>query len=197
LDIGTGTGDLLFDAARVTRGKGFFVGLDFSLGMLQLARAKQSRFSQNRGTAFVLGSAMSAPFKDGSFDGAMAAFVLRNVSDLALLFAEAFRVLKPGAKFVSVDMFPPDTGWFSTLYSVYFHRLMPRIGAWLARDRDAYQYLSDSVRRFYAPENVRTLIEQAGFKPVTVRKYLRGAVCMHIADKPDPACRSSPNKASS
>jgi demethylmenaquinone methyltransferase/2-methoxy-6-polyprenyl-1,4-benzoquinol methylase len=129
---------------------------------------------------------MSAPFKDGSFDGAMSAFVLRNVSDLRLLFAEAFRVLKPGAKFVSVDMFPPDKGWFSTFYSVYFHRLMPRIGAWLARDRDAYQYLSDSVRRFHAPENIVILIEQAGFKPVTVRKYLRGAVCMHIADKPNP-----------
>jgi demethylmenaquinone methyltransferase/2-methoxy-6-polyprenyl-1,4-benzoquinol methylase len=186
LDFGTGTGDLLFDAARATGGNGFFVGLDFSFRMLQLARAKQSRIARGDCTGFVLGSAMFAPFKDDSFDGAMSAFVLRNVSDLKLLFAEAFRVLKPGAKFVTVDMFPPKTGWFSALYAVYFYGLMPRIGALLARDRDAYQYLSDSVRRFHPPENVTTLIEQAGFKPVTVRKYLSGAVCMHIADKPQP-----------
>jgi demethylmenaquinone methyltransferase/2-methoxy-6-polyprenyl-1,4-benzoquinol methylase len=61
---------------------------------------------------------------------------------------------------------------------------MPRIGALLARDREAYQYLSDSVRRFYQPEQVTDLIEQAGFKPVTVRTFLSGAVCMHIANKP-------------
>lgn len=186
LDIGTGTGDLVFDAASATGGKGFFVGLDFSPRMLQRARAKQGGFAFDACTGFVLGSAMFAPFKDDSFDGAMSAFVLRNVSDLTLFFAESLRVLKPGARFVSVDMFPPETGWFSALYSIYFHRLMPRIGALLARDRDAYQYLSDSVRRFHPPEHVTTLIEQAGFKPVTVRKYLRGAVCMHIADKPHP-----------
>ncbi len=186
LDIGTGTGDLVFDAAKATQGNGTFVGLDFSLQMLQLARAKQGRISRGAETEFVLGSAMFAPFKDDAFDGAMSAFVLRNVSDLTLFFAEAFRVLKPGAKFVSVDMFPPQAGWFSALYAVYFHGLMPRIGALLARDRDAYEYLSDSVRRFHPPENVTTLIEQAGFKPVTVRKFLRGAVCMHIANKPRP-----------
>lgn len=186
LDIGTGTGDLVFDAARATGGNGFFVGLDFSLGMLQLAHAKQSRISGGDRTGFVLGNAMSAPFKNDSFDGAMSAFVLRNVSDLTALFAETFRVLKPGAKFVSVDMFPPKTGWFAALYAVYFHGIMPRIGALLARDRDAYRYLSESVRRFHPPENVTALIEQAGFTPVAVRKYLCGAVCMHIADKPSP-----------
>jgi demethylmenaquinone methyltransferase/2-methoxy-6-polyprenyl-1,4-benzoquinol methylase len=184
LDIGTGTGDLLFDAVTAMPGEGFFVGLDFSPRMLQLARAKRSGNSRADCTAFVLGSAMFAPFQEDSFDGAMSAFVLRNVSDITLLFAETLRVLKPGAKFVSVDMFPPDRGWFSALYSVYFHGLMPRIGALLARDRAAYQYLSDSVRRFPPPENVTRLIEQAGFEGVTLRKYLRGAVCMHIARKP-------------
>jgi demethylmenaquinone methyltransferase/2-methoxy-6-polyprenyl-1,4-benzoquinol methylase len=186
LDIGTGTGDLVFDAAKTIGGNGRFVGLDFSLRMLQQARLKQAKISRGSAADFVMGSAMAAPFKDNAFDGAMSAFVLRNVSDLTLLFAEAFRVLKPGAKFVSVDMFPPSAGWFLALYSVYFHGVMPRIGAWLARDRDAYEYLSNSVRRFHPPERVTTLIEQAGFKDVTVRKYLRGAVCMHVADKPRP-----------
>ena len=187
LDIGTGTGDLVFDAAQASQGSGKFIGLDFSLQMLRLARVKRVKLAHGANTMFVMGSAMRVPFKDDTFDSAMSAFVLRNVSDLAALFTEAHRVLKPGGKFVSLDMFPPSAGWFSALYSIYFHSLMPRIGALLSRDRDAYKYLSDSVRLFHPPEKVAVMIEQAGFEKVTVRKFLSGAVCMHIADKPHRA----------
>ena len=186
LDIGTGTGDLIFDAAKAARGNGRFVGLDFSLEMLHLAQAKRAKESFGGNATFTMGSAMASPFKPGVFDSAMTAFVLRNVSDLRLLFAEAFRVLKPGGKFVSLDMFPPSANWFSPLYSVYFHCFMPRLGGLLAGDRDAYQYLSDSVRRFHSPETISAMIAQAGFAQVQVRKFLSGAVCMHSAEKPLP-----------
>lgn len=184
LDIGTGTGDLVFDAAKAANRGGQFIGLDFSLEMLRLARAKRNKFPRGGGTFFVKGSAMITPFKNNVFDGAMSAFVLRNVSDLPLLFKEAHRVLKPGGQLVSLDMFPPSATWFSALYGVYFHGLMPRIGALLARDREAYRYLSESVRRFHTPERVAALIEEAGFEHVNIRKFLSGAVCMHIARKP-------------
>jgi demethylmenaquinone methyltransferase / 2-methoxy-6-polyprenyl-1,4-benzoquinol methylase len=184
LDIGTGTGDLLFDTAKAAHGKGTFVGLDFSLQMLRRAWAKRCRASHSAGACLVMGSAMTVPFKDSTFDGAISAFVLRNVSDLALLFAEAHRVLSPGGKFVSLDMFPPSPSWFSIFYSIYFHCFMPRIGALLAYDRAAYQYLSDSVRQFHPPEKVAAMIEHAGFEQVTIRKFLNGAVCMHSAQKP-------------
>ena len=189
LDIGTGTGDLVFDAVKTLNGQGKFVGLDFSLQMLRLAQAKRDNFLHRASAIFVMGNAMTVPFKSNTFDGAMSAFVLRNVSDLSLLFTEAFRTLKPGGKFVSLDMFPPSATWFSPLYSVYFHCFMPRIGALLARDRDAYQYLSDSVRQFHPPEKVAQFIEQAGFERVAVQKFLSGAVCMHIASKPDLSVR--------
>ena len=129
---------------------------------------------------------MLAPFKNTIFDGAMTAFVLRNVSDLSFFFAEAFRVLKPGGKFVSLDMFPPEQSWFATLYSIYFYRLMPWIGGLLRRIQ-AYQYLSDSVRQFHSPETVADIDLSAGFKQVAIRKFLSGAVCMHIAEKPASA----------
>jgi demethylmenaquinone methyltransferase / 2-methoxy-6-polyprenyl-1,4-benzoquinol methylase len=184
LDIGTGTGDLVLHAAKSMKGKGRFIGLDFSLPMLNLARVKQAHASYGATTRFVMGSAMSAPFRDARFDSAMAAFVLRNVSDLPLLFTETMRVLKPGGKFVSVDMFPPSTKWFATLYSIYFYSLVPHIGGFLAHDRSAYQYLSDSVRNFHPPETITQLLREAGFEQVTLRKFLNGAVCMHIAKKP-------------
>jgi demethylmenaquinone methyltransferase / 2-methoxy-6-polyprenyl-1,4-benzoquinol methylase len=184
LDIGTGTGDLAFNAAEQTRGKGQLVGLDFSRRMLTLAQVKRADVAYGASTVFVMGSAMFAPFRNAVFDGAMAAFVLRNVSDLPLLFTESFRVLKPGGKFVSVDMFPPSASWFAALYSIYFYYLMPRIGGFLSRDRKAYQYLSDSVRQFYPPEKISQLLHAAGFDEIGLRKFLNGAVCMHVATKP-------------
>lgn len=187
VDLGTGTGDLALNAAAIAQGRGVFVGLDFSLPMLRLAQAKRDNDPHGASAAFVLGSAMTAPFKSSRFDGALTAFVLRNVSDLPLFFAEALRVLKPGGRLVSLDMFPPDPGWFATLYSVYFYSLMPRVGGWIAGDRRAYQYLSDSVRRFHSPAKVAEMIRDAGFERVQFQKFLRGAVCMHVAEKPRAA----------
>jgi len=181
LDLGTGTGDLTFTAAQ--SGAGRIVGLDFSLPMLRLAQQKKNNARHGEKVGFVLGSALESPFKDAAFDGVMTAFVLRNVSDLSIFFSHAFRVLKPGGKFVSLDMFPLSRSWFSIFYTLYFYRLVPWIGGLLAHDRNAYQYLSESVRQFYPPEQVAYLIEQAGFKRVTVRKFLNGAVCMHMAEK--------------
>lgn len=182
IDLGTGTGDMIFSAANSTK-EPRLVGLDFSLNMLQLAQSKRSREAESSSVNFIQGSAMASPFKNATFDGAMSAFVLRNVSDLELFFSEAHRVLKPGGRLVTLDMFPPQKNWFAPLYSCYFYRLVPWIGGLLAGDRSAYRYLSDSVRRFHSPEVVSEIIRKAGFTQVTARKFLNGAVCMHIADK--------------
>ena len=185
LDLGAGTGDLTFTAAKKIKGSGRIVGLDFSLEMLKLARSKQSSAKNGEKTCFIQGSATFSPFKDGAFDGVMTAFVLRNVSDLSLFFAHAFRVLNNGGRFVSLDMFPPKKTWFSAFYSLYFYRLVPWIGGLLAHDRVAYRYLAESVENFQPPEKVAELLEQAGFKQISIRKFLNGAVCMHVAEKTD------------
>jgi demethylmenaquinone methyltransferase/2-methoxy-6-polyprenyl-1,4-benzoquinol methylase len=183
LDLGTGTGDLAFAAAQSLRGDARIIGLDFSLAMLNRARQKKSLAPHGDNAEFVLGSALLSPFRGDAFDGVMTAFVLRNVSDLAVFFADAYRVLKPGGKFVSLDMFPPTKTWFSALYAVYFYRLVPRLGGLLARDADAYRYLSDSVRQFDSPEAIADIIRGCGFERVKVKKFLTGAVCMHSAQK--------------
>jgi demethylmenaquinone methyltransferase/2-methoxy-6-polyprenyl-1,4-benzoquinol methylase len=190
VDLGTGTGDMAFNAAKIAGANARIVGLDFSLQMIRLAERKRSRVRRGASIAFLQATALEAPIKSAIFDGAMTAFVLRNVSDLPRFFCEAHRLLKPGGKFVSLDMFPPTSGWFSSLYAVYFYRLMPWLGGLLSTDRKAYQYLSDSVRRFDPPETVATMIEQAGFVEVKIQKFLRGAVCMHVAAKPTAAAES-------
>jgi demethylmenaquinone methyltransferase / 2-methoxy-6-polyprenyl-1,4-benzoquinol methylase len=182
LDLGTGTGDLTFTAGKSLGDQGNVVGLDFSFKMLQLARAKQT--SEKTRTDFLQGSALMTPFRDQVFDGVMTAFVLRNVSDLRLFFVQSFRVLKPGGRMASLDMFPPSKGIFALLYSFYFYHFMPSIGGFIAGDRQAYQYLSDTVRQFVPPERVSELLEQCGFEQVTVQRFLFGAVCLHVANKP-------------
>jgi demethylmenaquinone methyltransferase / 2-methoxy-6-polyprenyl-1,4-benzoquinol methylase len=183
VDLGTGTGDMVFNALKSTQGVPRLVGLDVSLNMLQLACAKRAAQPHGSTAAFVQGSAMASPFKNASFDGAMSAFVLRNVSDLELFFSEACRILKPGGKLITLDMFPPQKNWFAPLYCLYFYRLVPWIGGLLAGDRSAYRYLSESVRNFHSPEVISERIRRAGFAQVTLRKFLNGAVCMHIAEK--------------
>lgn len=183
LDLGTGTGDLAFTAATGVQGSRRIVGLDFSLEMLKLAQAKRAHAPNGGATFFVLGSALAPPFRDRTFDGVVTAFVLRNVSDLKLFFRHAFEVLRPGGKLASLDMYPPSKSLFSVFYSLYFYRTVPCIGQVLAGDRSAYQYLSESVRGFESPEKICLLIERAGFERVTVRKFLCGAVCLHVAEK--------------
>jgi len=184
LDLGTGTGDLTFTAASKIRSGGRIVGLDFSLEMLKLAQAKSAHAANGGATSFVLGSALSPPFRNATFDGAVTAFVLRNVSDLALFFRHAFRILKPGGKFASLDMYPPSKSVFSLFYTFYFYRIVPYIGQLLAGDRQAYEYLSKSVQHFEPPERISLLIQRAGFERVAVTKFLCGAICLHVAEKP-------------
>jgi len=183
LDLGAGTGDLTFTAAKKIHGDARIVGLDFSLRMLELARLKQTLATNGEKVSFIQGSALASPFKDTVFDGVMTAFVLRNVSDLSLFFGHAFRVLKVGGKFVSLDIFPPSHTWFSPFYALYFYRFVPWIGGFLAKDHRAYRYLAESVENFYPPEKVTELLEQAGFKQVRAQRFLSGAVCMHVAEK--------------
>ncbi|MGH7770655.1 MAG: ubiquinone/menaquinone biosynthesis methyltransferase [Candidatus Binatia bacterium] len=182
LDLGTGTGDLALTAAREIKGKIF--GLDFSPEMLRLAQAKKNRLPYGERTVYILGSALAPPFKDEVFDAVITSFVLRNIPDLGLFFLQAYRLLRPGGRLVSLDMFPPSGSIFPFLYSFYFYRLVPWIGAGLARDRCAYQYLSDSVRTFHPPETIAGIIRQKGFERVRIHKFLGGAVCLHIGEKP-------------
>jgi demethylmenaquinone methyltransferase / 2-methoxy-6-polyprenyl-1,4-benzoquinol methylase len=190
LDLGAGTGDLTLTAARKLDGSGRIVGLDVSRQMLKLAQLKQTNAIHGEKTYFVQGNAMFSPFKDSIFDGVMTAFVLRNVSDLPLFFAHAFRVLKTNGRLVSLDMFPPSKNWFSAFYSLYFYRWVPWIGGILAKDRVAYRYLAKSVESFHPPERIAELLEQAGFREVSIRRFLNGAVCLHVATKLNPSPRA-------
>lgn len=184
LDLGTGTGDLALTAAREIKDDGTIVGLDFSFEMLKLAVAKKKKTAAGKSIRYVHGSALAPPFREQNFDVVMTSFVLRNIPELDLFFLQAFRLLKPGGRLLSLEMFPPSTGLFAFFYGLYFYRLVPSLGAILARDRKAYRHLSETVRTFDQPEAIAELIRHAGFDAITIHKWFRGAVCLHLAEKP-------------
>jgi demethylmenaquinone methyltransferase/2-methoxy-6-polyprenyl-1,4-benzoquinol methylase len=184
LDLGTGTGDLALTAGKAIGERGKVIGLDLSLEMIRLAQRKKTREALDEKISYLVGTALSPPFKRETFDGILTAFVLRNITDLKQFFLSAYRLLKPGAGIVSLEMFPPKKAPFSFFYSLYFYYLVPWIGAGLAHDHQAYRYLADSVKGFCPPESITELLEQAGFTEVKVSAYLCGAVCLHRAVKP-------------
>ena len=184
LDLGTGTGGIALTGAREMGSRGKVIGLDISLEMLRLAQEKRRKLPYGDKAAFILGSALRPPFGSETFDGIITAFVLRNITDLNLFFLEAYGLLRPGGRLASLEMFPPTSGPFFFLYSFYFYRLVPWIGACLAGDRPAYQYLSDSVKRFDPPDSISVIIRKAGFAEVKTHRFLKGAVCIHVAEKP-------------
>jgi len=184
LDMGTGTGSLALDACKVVAPDAQIVGLDFSPAMLEHARAQTNKMGYDGRAAYVLAHARTTPIRNESFDAVMSAFVLRNVGDLQAFFHESYRVLKPGGRMVSLDMYSPPRSLFSGLYWLYFGKLMPLIGSTLSRDPTAYRYLSESVRSFVAPTTVAATIASTGFVETQTVPYLRGAICLHLAAKP-------------
>lgn len=184
LDLGTGTGDLALAACPAVGPRGRVFGLDLSWPMLTHAQTKKTNTRYGERSAYVWGSATAAPFADASFDSVISAFVLRNIAELERFFTEAYRVLKPGGRIATLDMFPPPRGIFSCLYWLYFRGLMPWIGAGVARDQRAYRYLADSVRDFASPVMIASQMRDLGFREVRTARYLRGAICLHVGTKP-------------
>ncbi|MGI9538941.1 MAG: ubiquinone/menaquinone biosynthesis methyltransferase [Miltoncostaeaceae bacterium] len=174
LDCCTGTGDLAFDLADRAPG-GSVVGVDFSERMIALADKKAR--TRNDGVRFEVGDVMSLGHDDDSFDAATVAFGIRNVSDLDGGLREMARVVRPGGRVVVLEITVPEH--LQRFYGVWFDRLVPRLGALLGRDADAYRYLPASVRRFPAPPALAARLAGSGLEDVRWRTFAGGIVALH------------------
>jgi demethylmenaquinone methyltransferase/2-methoxy-6-polyprenyl-1,4-benzoquinol methylase len=174
LDCCTGTGDLALDLAERAVG-GEVVGLDASPRMLELARAKAAAAGQN--ATFVEGDACALPFEDDTFDAATVAFGARNLPDLDRGLAEMARVVRPGGRVVVLEITTPRH--LRPFYRLWFDRVVPRLGALVARDRAAYSYLPASVRRFPEPPELAARMAAAGVRDVRWRTFAGGIIALH------------------
>ena len=126
-----------------------------------------------------VGDAQALPLPDASADAYMIAFGIRNVADVGKALTEARRVLKPGGRFVCLEFSKPVSEALSAAYDAYSFRFIPRIGEWIAGERDAYQYLVESIRRFPDQPSFAGMMRQAGFGRVEWSNLTGGVAAVH------------------
>lgn len=164
LDVACGTGDLCRDLERLGRHRA--IGVDFSAGMLAHAHTS---------APLVRADALRMPVPDASADGVTCGFALRNFTSLPEFFAECARVLRPGGRFAFLDPARPGFAPFRIGNDLWFHRIVPRIGAALG-DAEAYRYLPASTAYLPEPEVMLTMLRRAGFGELERRTMMLGAV---------------------
>ena len=170
LDLCAGTLDLAATLAREPAFAGRVVGADFVVPMLVRGKGKTARARP------VAADALTLPFADGRFDGAMCAFGVRNLTDPDAGLVEAARVLRPGARLVVLEFTTPRSGLLRDLYLFYFRRVLPAIGRVMSKHRDAYTYLPESVLQFPDPADLARRFAAAGFEGVGY-ELLTGGIC--------------------
>ncbi len=187
LDVAGGTGDIAFRLlGRLRRDANtplpkVFV-CDVSDAMLSVGRARAARHPEfTPALNWLCGNAERLPMGDRAVDIYTIAFGIRNVTDVAQALNEAYRVLRPGGRFLCLEFSTVIVPGLDTLYDHYSFGVLPQLGRAIAGDRDAYQYLVESIRRFPDQATFGSMIEDAGFANVQIRNLSGGIAALHSA----------------
>jgi len=182
LDLATGTGDMIVAAKKFLPEAKIF-GLDFCEPLMRLAQEKVNGRFDHQQVNWIQGDAMELPFEDNSLVGAFTAFALRNVISVKQLFAELYRVIRPGGKVVSLEMVRQKNPMLRKFFSFYFNSIIPRLGRWFTSYPDAYSYLPLSIENFYTSDGLSELISGIGWKNVQHKPLMFQNVAIHVAEK--------------
>jgi demethylmenaquinone methyltransferase/2-methoxy-6-polyprenyl-1,4-benzoquinol methylase len=187
LDLASGTGDISFSIAKKLSNRDIsdyqIVASDINPEMLKVAkqRALDKNFLDN--FTFKEINCEEIPFDNNSFDYITIAFGIRNVTDREKALKEIYRVLKPGGKFLCLEFSEVDNKNLKSIYDFYSFNIIPKIGKYVAKDEDSYQYLVESIRKFPNAEEFSQLIDKAGFTKTSYEKLNSGIVAIHQAYK--------------
>ncbi len=184
LDLAGGTGDLALKEAQMVGESGQVVLADINAAMLQRGRDRVIDSGFVNRVESVQCNAEMLPFVDNHFDCITIAFGLRNVTDKAAALASMQRALKPGGRLCILEFSKPVYEPLEKLYDFYSFKLLPRMGELIARDRESYQYLAESIRMH--PDQLalkQIILEQGGFDEVEVHNLSGGIVALHRAFK--------------
>jgi demethylmenaquinone methyltransferase/2-methoxy-6-polyprenyl-1,4-benzoquinol methylase len=157
-------------------------GLDFCPPMLERAQVRARREARGR-SRFVEGDVMAMPFADSSFEGATMGFSLRNVVDVDATLREILRVLRPGARFVSLDVSKAPNRAFKRLFDFYFYGIVPVVGGIVGGSRAAYAYLPSSLTHHPNAMELRERFSRAGFANAGHVSLMGGSIAIHHGTK--------------
>jgi demethylmenaquinone methyltransferase/2-methoxy-6-polyprenyl-1,4-benzoquinol methylase len=181
LDLCCGTGDVVFHLLR-TDPTLRVTGIDFCVPMLDGARARATK-EPHCDAAFVEGDVMALPFEENTFDGATMGFSLRNVVDIDTVLCEIHRVLKPGARFVNLDVSKARNKVWKRCFDVYFYQIVPIIGQIVGGSKQAYTYLPQSLTNHPNADDLRARFERCGFHDAGVVRLMGGAIAINYGSK--------------
>jgi len=181
LDLCCGTGDLVFGLLRRDRSL-HVTGIDFCAPMLERARERAHRAHSS--ASFLEGDVVQLPFADETFDGATMGFSLRNVVDIDAVLRETLRVLRPGRRFVNLDVSKAPNPTFKRFFDLYFYRVVPLIGGIIGGSRQAYSYLPNSLTHHPNAQELRARFERAGFVNAGYVPLMGGSIAIHYGDRP-------------
>ena len=179
LDVAGGTGDIAFRAAGAA-GPGFRATVcDINAEMLEVGRGRAAARHLDDRVSFVEGNAEALAFPDRGFDGYTIAFGIRNVPRVELALREAFRVLKPGSRFLCLEFSTVDIPGLDRLYDWFSFKVIPPLGRAVTGDAESYQYLVESIRKFPRPNAFAEMIRSAGYSRVNWQSFSGGIVALH------------------
>ena len=183
LDVAGGTGDIAFRYRKAAGESAKITVCDINKEMLKVGRNRAIDRGYLKGFEWVEGNAESLPFDDREFHLYSIAFGLRNVTHIDNALADAYRVLKPGGQFFCLEFSHLKNAALQKLYDEYSFRIIPKIGELVAKDRDSYQYLVESIRQFPKQAELSARLETAGFENVKVVNLSGGIAAIHIGNK--------------
>tara|TARA_B110001450_G_scaffold248372_1_gene264476 strand:+ start:111 stop:863 length:753 start_codon:yes stop_codon:yes gene_type:complete len=178
LDVAGGTGDISFKFLK-RAGFGHATVLDITENMLIEGRKRAEADQVLDSLNWVVGDAMALPFADNSFDVYTISFGIRNVTRPQEALNEAFRVLRPGGRLMVLEFSQIPVPLVQKAYDFYSFNVIPRMGKLIANDRDSYQYLIESIRKFPNQETFLSMVRQAGFENANYRNLSLGIAALH------------------
>ncbi|WP_347828857.1 bifunctional demethylmenaquinone methyltransferase/2-methoxy-6-polyprenyl-1,4-benzoquinol methylase UbiE [uncultured Planktomarina sp.] len=178
LDVAGGTGDISFKFLK-RAGSGHATVLDITENMLIEGRKRAEANQVLDSLNWVVGDAMALPFADNSFDVYTISFGIRNVTRPQEALNEAFRVLRPGGRLMVLEFSQIPVPLAQKAYDFYSFNVIPRMGKLIANDRDSYQYLIESIRKFPNQETFLSMVRQAGFENANYRNLSLGISALH------------------
>lgn len=179
LDVAGGTGDIAFRIVKAGKHKVKTTVLDINASMLEVGKNRANTKKLDHCLNFVEANAESLPFPDNVFNAYTIAFGIRNVPDISKALSEAYRVLKPGGRFLCLEFSQIQMPFLDKFYDLWSFHAIPKIGNMITGDAESYQYLVESIRQFPHQKDFAKLIEEAKFSHVKWRSLSGGIVAIH------------------
>lgn len=183
VDVACGTGDISLALAKKTDAQINIDAVDPNSSMLEIAKLRSIDQNLFKKLNFTCAGAEKLPFPDHHFDCYVVSFGIRNFTDIAGALCEAHRVLKPDGKFICLEFSKVNDYFLQKFYDFYSFKIIPKLGELVLNDRDSYQYLVESIRKFPEQKRFQEMIASAGFSNQSAQSLSFGTATINVGHK--------------